>query len=668
MINKDISNLIEEYMMDFSAEVLLNRAIPSLYDGLKISYRRILWAMKEMNVISFKKSMSVAGRVMFYHPHSTTYPTIVSMVQKDNQLHPLLDGKGNFGQYTSRDLAPAADRYTEIKLSDFAIDMLKNLNKNFIEFKNNYDGTLQEPEFINIKFPYILLNAQEGIAIGFSSKLPSFNLSEVCDEVINYLNTNKHNLLIPDFATGGYIIKDDNIFQQLNNLGRVSLKLRAKIEAKDDELIITELPYGVTREAVIDKIVNLIKDLKIKEVLKIHDLTGLNTMAISLELKRNIDKNLLIEKLYKFTPLENTYNCNMNVLINNLPRVLGVNQIIEEWLIWRRNCIKKELNYKLSQLLERINILESFKILLNNIDEVINIIKNSKDKEIEDKLKIKFKFSSNQASYIANMKMRNMNKFFIEDKILEIDKLNIEINKLKKIINSEKQINKVIIKDLIDIKQKYGKERQTKIIEIDNSTKKVSYSLIEKKIEDYEVFIYLTKDGYCYKYRNEQNDINLKPGDIILDKFKTNNNKNLIIFDNKQNFYKINISLIQEMKTKSLGLYLPTFLELEENKLIIGYTILDNKYKYIIIIYKDGKINKLDFRVFNLNKKIVKNAYSNKSEVFKILTLKNDIIINLKTKNKVYTCNTENINLASSRLTLRSSVTKGNEIIAVELI
>jgi DNA gyrase subunit A len=346
---------------------------------------------------------------MKIHPHSDSYPTIVNMVQVDRNTIPLLEGKGNFGQYTSRDLAPAASRYSEIKLAQISIDMMKNFEKGLVNFIDNYDGTIKIPEVLPVKFPTILTYAQSGIGVGFSSSIPSFNLIEICEAMIHYIKTGEYSILIPDFATGGYILNDAAAFEQINKSGTGSIKIRGKAHIEGNEIIITEIPYGATRENIIEKIVELAGS-KLKEVVNVIDETGLKGMAISIDAKKGTDMNLLLEKLYMFTPLQSNFSCNMNILINDLPKVLGVHEIIENWLKWRNECIKKELEYDIAKIKEKLHILEGYQKILTDIDAAIDIIRKTNEKVINAKLMKYFNIDFNQAHEIINMKLIDLNK------------------------------------------------------------------------------------------------------------------------------------------------------------------------------------------------------------------------------------------------------------------
>ncbi|MDR4281747.1 DNA topoisomerase, partial [Bacillus subtilis KCTC 1028 = ATCC 6051a] len=432
--NKNIEQIIENNMMEYSAYILLDRALPDLRDGLKPVHRRILYSMYLQKAFKFTKSANVAGQVMKLHPHGSSYGSMVGMVQKDRHIIPMLEGKGNFGQYTSRDLMPAADRYSEVKLSEISIDMMQNFDKNVVDFIDNYDGTMKMPEVLPVKFPSILAYSNSGIGVGFSSSIPSFNLKELTEAIVKYIETGEKTVLVPDFATGGLIVKEDNVFRQLNEEGRGTVKIRGKAEIVKNEIHITEIPYSTTREAIIEKIVELNKAGKLKEVTDVKDLTGLKGMLITITARRNTDMNVLLEKLYKFTPLQSTFSANMNMLVDDLPKVLGVWQTIDKWLEWRTTCIKRGLSHDIETMTRKLHLLQGLEKVLLDIDEAIEIIRRSSQDQIEPNLQKHFGIDFEQAKEVANMKLRNINREYIIKKIEDIDKFEKTIENYKMIV------------------------------------------------------------------------------------------------------------------------------------------------------------------------------------------------------------------------------------------
>jgi DNA gyrase subunit A len=652
-------------MMNYSAYVLLDRALPDLRDGLKPAHRRILWAMKQMNAIKFTKSANAEGEVFKYHPHGSTYGTMVGMVQKDRHSHPWLIGKGNFGNYTSRDLAPAASRYSEVKLSDISIDMMKDFEKNIVDFVDNYDGTIKIPEVLPVKFPAILTYAQSGIGVGFSSSTPSFNLIELCDSVIKYLKTKKKTTLVPDFATGGFIVKELEVFKQINTEGTGTVKIRGKAEIEGNEILITEVPYSTTREAIIEKIVELAKTGKLKEVTDVKDLTGLRGMLITVTARRGTDMKLLLEKLYRFTPLQSTYSSNMNILVNDLPRVLGVWNIIEEWLKWRRTSLQRSLTYDIKRMSEKLHILRGLEKVLLDIDKAIDIIRKSKEDMIEKNLQKHFGIDKEQAKEVADMKLRNINKDYIVKKIKDIENLEKKIKDYKDIVGNEKRLNELIINDLEETKEKYGKPRQSEIIELTN-VKPISL-IQEQTIPDYPVKVHLTKEGYVYKLKNFEQEPALKPGDEIIQVFEATNKSEVVMITDACMAYKIELSRIEDTKNNSLGTYLMNIFEIE-NENVVNYTIYDGKRKFLIIAYKNNRIAKVDMKVFSSRRKVLKYGYKEGQEVVDMITLDKEVTLKLKTTRTEVEVNTKDLTAIKSRATPGTYATRRGELKKVEVV
>jgi len=641
-INENIENIIETNMAQYSSYVLLNRALPDMRDGLKPVYRRILWAMYQMKATRLTKSANVTGEVFKYHPHGETYGTVVGMVQKDRHIIPFLEGKGTFGQYSSRELQAAANRYTEIKLGEISLDMLKDTDKDMIKFIDNYDGTKQIPEVLPTKFPSILLYAQSGIGVGFSNSMPSFNLNELSEAIINYLNKGKKTVLVPDFAMGGSIINNEKIFEQINNDGNGTVTLRGKAEIVGNEIIITEIPYSTTREAIIDKVVDLAKNGKLKEVTKAEDLTGLKGMEVSITAKKNTDMNLLLAKLFKMTPLESTYSSNMNILFNDLPKVMGVWEIVEEWSKWRRDCINNGLISETSKMKKKMHLLRGLEKVLLNIDEAVKIIRFSKATLIEKNIMKEFKVDSDQAKEISNMKLRDINKDFIIKKIAEIKQLEDEIKHNEFVINNEVELNKLLIKGLKESVKKYGSPRRTQII---NPGEPIKISL-EVPVENYEVKVHLTKDGYIYKFKNTLTTPNVKPGDEVVKTFVTNNKAELLIFAEDKHCYKLKINAIPETGSGSLGSFIPAMLK--EKMVITTYTILED-HKMLLMIYKNSKIAKVSTESYGVNRKVLKKSINDKQDLLEVIAITEDSRIRVVTTKEKKIIDTKDINLTNLR-------------------
>lgn len=464
MTSKIIENIIKDNMMDYSAYVLLNRALPSLEDGMKPVHRRILYAMLKEKATKFTKSANISGAVMKYHPHGDSYPTIVKMVQTDRHMTPFIEGKGNFGQATSRDLQEGASRYTEVKLTPLALDSMQNFEKNIVDFIPNYDGTLMMPSHIPVKHPNILTMANEGIGVGMSSDIPSFNLIEVCDAVEKFILTGEHTNLTVDFATGGYIIANDEEIEKMNKTGRGTITLRSNMSVVGKNKIeITEIPFNTTREAIIEKIIALTKDGKLS-VSNVQDLTGLKGQKILITAKRGADIEQLQKDLYKLTPLETNYTSNMNILVDGLPKVLGTHEIIEKWIVWRISCIKRGISFDIQQMEKKLHTLYGLRSILTNLDRAIEIIRFEEEENIDSTLMKEFSLTEVQANEVSKMRLRDISKKNIEKKIQEIADLEKKVAMYNHVLKSKDQLNKIVINGLKQVKEKYGKERRTQKI------------------------------------------------------------------------------------------------------------------------------------------------------------------------------------------------------------
>lgn len=649
---KNIQNIIHDNMMTYSQYTITNRALPDIRDGLKPVYRRILVSMHNMKISNFTKSANVVGNVMKYHPHGNSYSTIVGMVQTDNNITPLITGKGSFGQHTSRELQAAADRYTEIKLSDLSKDIFKDVNNRMVDFVPNYDGTLMMPEVLPVKFPMVLTIAQEGIAVGMSNKMPSFNLKEINDATEKYIRTGKHTTLVPDFATGGEIIKNTDAFNQINTSGNGTIRLRAKAEINRNTISIKEIPYTTTREAIIDAIIKLIKNKKITEISNVQDLTGIDGMEIEITAKRNTDMEMLLAKLYKWTPLENTFSANMNILVDNLPRVVGVHQIIETWVKWRAECIKKGIRYELISLNETLHRLVGLEKILLDIDKAIEIIRTSREKEIEKNLEEYFKIDDVQAEYVANIRLRNLNKDAIIKQVSEIEELKSIIKDKEETLENDEKINELIIQGLRDTTDKYAQPRRTQIVEPQNitiETPQTQTQQSEETVENVEYRIIITKDGYLKKIAIDVPDVKIKDGDEILYDYTGNNNSEILVFA-KTDAYKIYLSNIPVHSANDFGLYLPTHLKIRSVN-IKGYGIINDKSKYMLIEYDNMKIAKININSYKTSAKRTKleNSLFAGAGVKNITTLFDDVVLELKWKNKTTMYSTSNMKAKSSR-------------------
>ena len=655
---KNVENIVEDNMGQFSTYVLLSRAIPDIRDGLKPSYRRVLWTMNEMKATRLTKSANIWGEVMRYHPHGSTYPTMVGMAQKDGQLNPYLIGKGNFGQHAS-ELAYASDRYTELKLAEISIDMIADSKKNGVKMIDNYDSTRKIPEVFPVKYPSILAYAQSGIGVGFSSSIPSFNITELCQATIDYILKGEKRLLVPDFGTKAFVVNDEEILRTINENGRGSIVQRARVEIDGRDIIIKEIPYDTTKEKIIDKILKLYKEDKLKEVVKVDDISGLSGMQVVITAKKGIDMDMLLEKLYLNTPMQTTYSANMMVInTKGLPELKGVWSILDEWLDWRKDVITKMLEHDTKLKNAQLEILYGLNLIKDDIEEVISIIRTSTDDNLIKNLQKKFALSKIQAERISELKLRNLTTTFIKKQMASIGELEKQVTMNNEAIKSDEIKNHMIVADLEETIKKFGKERQTEIIERALFAEIKKSVIEEKSIPDYNVKVFVTKENYVKKMAltslRQAGILKLKDSDEIILEVETTNTEEILIFTDKQNVYKKRLSELEDCKPNQLGSYIPNEISLESGETILAVLPLSESSKYVLIGYEDGKVAKIDVESYRTkqNRSVLKNGYADKSALlFDILGAENVDIIAFADNKKVVLMNTETINSKSAKTT-----------------
>ena len=656
-----ITDILKNNMMEYATYTIHDRALPSVEDAMKPIHRKIMWTMYEAKITKLTKSANVTGLVMKYSPHGDCYKTVVNMVQSDRQNHPLIIGKGNFGQKTSKDLQPAASRYSEIKLSDIALDMMKGLNKKMVNFVPNYDNTRTQPEYLPVKFPAVLCYSSSGMAVGMSSSIPSFNLKEVCDATINYLTEGKKEYLVPDFATGGYIVKNDEVIENINENGKGTITLLSKYHIEKNVIVITEIPYSTTREAIIDKIVENVKNNKLKEVSNIKDLTGLEGMRIEITCKRGVNPEDVIPKLYALTPMKSTYSADMNVLSEGHPMVLGVYEMIDKWTTFRKKCIKNALTYEIQEKEKELILLYGLKKILLDVDKAIHIIRFSDVTE----LKKVFDLTDEQAEYVYNLRLKSISEDNIHKQIKDIDEKEKMLEKLKKIVKNDKAIVKMIIKDLTEISKTFGKPRKTQVIEYENNYVETKAVKKEKIIDDYACRIIFTEQGYLKKVKlvGCKGENKIKPDDVIIQDFECRNSDEIVLFAEDKNCYKFKVSDLSECKFGEFGTYMPGVLKVKT----LNLCYITPKTKYVVIVYKD-RIAKIDIDVYRTttNRRKLANSLFD-TEINHICTLENDIKITLQTNKKDYELDTSKLICKKSRNTQGVKVLNNNTFIKVRL-
>ena len=668
-----ITETLEKNYMPYAMSVIVSRAIPEI-DGLKPAHRKLLYTMYKMGLLGGKltKSANVVGQTMKLNPHgdSAIYETMVRLTEGNAALlHPLVESQGNFGKQYSRDMAYAASRYTEVRLAPICKELFGDINKNTVPFVDNYDGELKEPTLLPVAFPNILVNPNQGIAVGMASNICSFNLKEVCNATIAYLKDENCDISeympAPDFPLGAQILYSKEQMTEIYRTGRGSFKMRSKYsyDSKNNCIEITEIPYSTTCEAIIGKIMELIKANKLREISDARDETGLDGFKITLDLKRGTDPEKLMLKLFKMTSMEDSFSCNFNVLIKNVPMVLGVKDIIGEWVKFRVGCIKNSLKFDIDKKSEKLHLLTGLKKILLDIDKAISIIRHTElEADVVPNLMQGFDIDKVQAEYVAEIKLRNLNREYILNRTSEIEKLLEDIDELQKILSSEKETKKLIIKQLKEISEKYGKERRTELVTPDE----IREYNEEENIEDYPLTLFVTKEGYIKKVsaqslRSTTAEHKLKEGDFVFQTLETSNISELLFFSDKATVYKTRTYDLADSKVSAMGEYLPGILGLDSDEKII-YTVVTTDYAgFMLFAFENGKMAKVELAGYKTktNRKKLISAYSDKSPIVSAMYLAEDCdIAAFADNNKVLALNTEKIPLKTTKSTQGVQVIK----------
>lgn len=658
-----ITDTLELNYMPYAMSVIISRAIPEI-DGFKPAHRKLLYTMYKMGLLNGNrtKSTNVVGQTMKLNPHgdASIYETLVRITRgNDALLHPFIDSKGNFGKQYSRDMAYAASRYTEVKLDNICSEIFKNIDKNTVDFVDNYDGSLKEPVLFPTTFPNILVTPNQGIAVSMASSICSFNLKEICTAAINYIKNKdidlKKYIKAPDFSSGGEIIYNPEEIENIYNTGRGSFKVRAKYryDKKNSLIEIYEIPYTATIEVIIDKIILLVKQNKIKEINDVRNETDLNGLRITIDIKRNADPDMLMRKLYHMTALTDNFNCNFNILVDGSPKVIGIKEILEHWLIFRINCVKRQCEFDLNKKMEKHHLLEGLSKILLDVDKAIKIIRQTdEDINVIPNLIKGFNIDKIQAEYICEIKLRNLNKQYLMQRVSEKEKIENDIKELENLKNNEELIKNLICTELKEISKKYGKPRKTDII----YHEQVQQITNEILIEDYSVKLFLTKHNYFKKITlislRSASEQKLKEEDVIIQEIETNNKSDVLFFSDKYNVYKSKVYDLNECKASSLGDYLSNILELEENENIIYMTVTNDYTGFMIFAFENGKVAKIDLKSYEtkVNRKRLLNAYSSKSPIVGIYFVKEDCdMIAIRDNDKALLFNTSLLNINSTK-------------------
>ncbi|GAU79416.1 DNA topoisomerase (ATP-hydrolyzing) subunit A [Fusibacter sp. 3D3] len=628
IMDQKITDTLEQNYMPYAMSVIVSRAIPEI-DGFKPSHRKILYTMYKMKLLKGQrtKSANVVGQTMKLNPHGdqAIYATLVRLAHaNESLLLPYIDSKGNFGKVTSRDMKYAAPRYTEVKLAEICEEIFMEIDKENVEFVDNYDGSMKEPSLLPITFPNILANPNKGIAVGMASNFASFNLKELCHTTIAFIKNPEVDLLslmpAPDFPTGGELVYVPEEMQKIYETGQGSFKIRGKAEyVKEHNMIeISEIPYTTTIEQIIDKIIELVKVNKIKEINDVRDETDLKGLKIAIDLKRGSEPDKLIAKLFKYTPLEDSFSCNFNLLINGRPKVLGVKSILHEWLIFRRECIRQSVRFDIRKLSDKLHLLYGLKEVLLDIDLTIKIIRETeRDKEVVGNLMNAFGVDDIQAEYVADIKLRYLNKEYILNRLSELTDLEKQLDKLKDLLESESKINKVIIKDLERVVKKYGQDRKTQLVMPND----IAVHNAENHVEDYNLKVFFTAHNYFKKVSlvslRSSGDHKIKEEDEILQEIEGNNKDEILFFTNQNNVYKLKLYEIEDQKVSSLGVYLPNILDLEKGEEVV-YCVITREFEgFMIFGFENGKIARVPLEAYKTktNRKKLVKAYSDESRL-----------------------------------------------------
>ena len=668
-----ITETLEKNYMPYAMSVIVSRAIPEI-DGLKPAHRKLLYTMYKMGLLGGKltKSANVVGQTMKLNPHGdmAIYETLVRLTHGNEALlHPLVESQGNFGKQFSRDMAFAASRYTEVRLDPICQEFFGDIHKNTVPFVDNYDGEMQEPTLLPVAFPNVLVNPNQGIAVGMASNICSFNLREVCAATAALIQNPEADLLAympaPDFSMGASLLYSKAQMREIYETGRGSFKLRAKYsyDRKNNCIEITEIPYTTTSEAIIGKIMELIKANKLREIADARDETGLRGFKITIDLKRGIDPDALMLKLFKMTTLEDSFSCNFNILIQNTPRVMGVREILEEWIKFRVGCIQNSLKYDIDRKSEKLHLLTGLKKILLDIDKAISIIRHTEQEaDVVPNLTAGFALDKVQAEYVAEIKLRNLNREYILNRTAEIEKLIAEIDELQSILESEKKVKKLIIKQLEGIAKKYGKDRRTELVADDT----VQEYKEDNFIEDYPLTLFVTREGYIKKVsavslRMTTAEHKLKEDDEIVQTLESVNKSELLFFTNRSVVYKMKTYELADTKVSAMGEYLPGLLGLEEGERVV-YTVVTTDYQGMLLFaFVNGKMAKVALSNYETktNRKKLVGAYSDKAEICAVQFLPEDReIVAYADNNKVLALHTEKIPLKSTKSTQGVQVMK----------
>ena len=633
VVEQYITETLETNYMPYAMSVIMSRAIPEI-DGFKPSHRKLLYTMYKMGLLNGGrvKSANIVGRTMQLNPHgdAAIYETMVRLAKgNESLLHPYVDSKGNFGKAYSKNMVFAASRYTEAKLEPIAYELFRDIDKDTVDFVDNYDATMKEPTLLPVTFPSVLVNANTGIAVGMASSICSFNLKEICDTTVGLIKNPDFDitetLKAPDFIGGGKIIYDREAMNEIYRTGRGGFKVRAKYEydKANNCIDITEIPPTTTAEAIIDKIIEKVKSNSVREISDIRDETDKKGLKITIDLKRGTDADKLMQKLYKMTPLEDTFSCNFNVLIAGVPRVLGVSELLQEWIAYRTECVNRRVYFDLTKAKDKLHLLLGLQKILLDIDKAIKIVRETEEEqEVVPNLMIGFGIDRIQAEYVAEIKLRHLNREYILKRLQDVEDLKKQIEDMEDILANKSRVKKIIVGELNEVSQKSGKERRSEIIysqEIEEEQEEA------EEIPDYPVTLFFTKEGYFKKITplslRMSGEQKLKESDEIVSTVETTNNTELLFFTDQCQVYKSKVSDFDDTKASVLGDFVPSKLMMDEGESAISMVVLKEYKGYMLFFFENGKVAKVDISAYETktNRKKLIKAYSDKSPIVSVV-------------------------------------------------
>lgn len=636
VVEEKITDTLEKNYMPYAMSVILSRAIPEI-DGFKPSHRKLLYTMYKMGLLgpARTKSANIVGQTMRLNPHgdAAIYDTMVRLSRGyEALLHPYVDSKGNFGKFYSRDMAYAASRYTEARLDNICEELFRDIDRNTVDFVDNYDNTTKEPTLLPATFPTVLVNANTGIAVGMASSICPFNLAEVCKTTVALLKNQRHEidstLLAPDFPGGGQILMNRDALRKIYETGRGSIRVRSKYRYDPDAncIDVVEIPPTTTVEVIVEKVVDLVRQGKIREISDIRDETGLDGLKITIDLKRGADPDKLMLHLFKATPLEDSFSCNFNVLVNGTPRVMGIRELLNEWTAFRMKCVRRRTEFDLKKKREKLHLLKGLQAILLDIDKAVAIVRSTaEEEEVVPNLMIGFGIDRIQAEYVAEIKLRHLNREFILKRTEETTQLEQEISRLQEILGSDAEIRKIIVGELGKVADQYGKPRRTELIypgEIEEYA--------EEETPDYPVNLFLTKDGYFKKITplslRMGGDQKLKEGDEISQHLESTNSAEMLFFTDRCSVYKAKAADFPDTKASVLGEYIPAKLGMEDGETPVYLAVTADYAGFMMFFFENGKAAKINLNSYETktNRRRLVNAYSDKSPLISCAQIAED--------------------------------------------